>query len=136
VGGTSVKTWILGKDGRWALQFAFIELDGKQTAEASTLRSGSMTAAQVTQVAEVLRSRRLNELPRTMGKKPLGNAHVYSLNFDKANSTLYGVPPLRKGTLKEHIVRWLPRGEEKAATRFADVAQVVVDVCQDKSPER
>jgi hypothetical protein len=135
IGGVSIKSWVLTPGGKWTVEHKVLDLEGHAKPNyPRVLRSGELSDAEVLRLAGALRSRSFFDLPATMGTKAPVNVHSYSLEFGKKRSTLYGIPPLRKGTLEGHIAAWAPKDTPKQAKQFAAVAQTILDVCQAKDP--
>jgi hypothetical protein len=135
MGGRSVTTWKITPPGRLTVIRNSLDLKGKPKAGwPREVRSESLTGEQIQTLATELQSQRILSLPATLGADVEVNAHNYMLRFGEKESVLYGVPPLRRGTLKDHILNSTPEHEDRLAVeRFATAAQRIIDTGASKT---
>jgi hypothetical protein len=129
--GITGTVWTIEPSGQWRVARFSPNKDG--TERLSTLRTGTLSPADLESLARTLDAQDLMGLPETTGPKAKVNPHRITLKFGRKTATLEGVPPRRNLSIAEnlHKAAGAIQGADTAVwERFANVVQAVETACQ------
>jgi hypothetical protein len=131
IAGTTGTEWTIEPSGRWTV--SRIGPDQGKTRRVTTVRSGTLTAAQVEALAAALAAQDLSGLPEKTGTEAKVNPRRLTIKFGQKTASLTGVPPRRNLSIAENLRKSAPAEPQAGAgiwARFAHVAQVVETHCR------
>jgi hypothetical protein len=131
IAGITGTEWTIEPSGQWRVARFSPNKDG--TERLSTLRSGTLSPADLESLARTLDGQDLAGLPEKTGPEAKANPHRITLRFGKKTATLEGCPPRRTPSIAENIrkaANAVPGADAAVWERFANVAHAVETHCQ------
>jgi hypothetical protein len=132
IAGKQIWTWEVLPDGNWRSTQFHQDSQGMEVVGTRKEKKGTLTEKEIKNLAEVLKSHKVTQLPAQIGKEAKINAHRYILSIGSFQSILEGSGPRRGNSVKDNILLAAPKNEVQATSswnRFATIAQAICQVC-------